>query len=100
MNRNTRRHHYLVTYDISDDRKRTEVFETCRDFGNHVQYSVFLCELDRREMVTLREQVRGTIQHTTDQVLFVDLGPATQPILEHLEVLGKPYSPPERSFVI
>jgi CRISPR-associated protein Cas2 len=100
MTRTTNRHHFLVSYDIADDARRTEVFETCKDFGNHVQYSVFLCELDRREVITLRELLREMIQHDADQVLMVDLGPATNPVLEQMEVLGQPYSPPGRGFVV
>lgn len=100
MSRATNRHHVLVAYDVSDDRRRTEVFETCRDFGNHVQYSVFLCELDAREVVTLRELLRGMIDHGTDQIMMVDLGPATHSVLEQMEVLGQPYSPPGRRFVV
>ncbi len=83
MTRTTNRHHFLVSYDIADDARRTEVFETCKDFGNHVQYSVFLCELDRREVITLRELLREMIQH-----------------VEQMEVLGQPYSPPGRGFVV
>ena len=100
MNRATNRNHVLVSYDISDDKTRTHVFETCKDFGNHVQYSVFLCELDRRELAILRELVRGIINQGTDQVMFVDLGPATHAVLDHMHVVGRPYSPPGRSFVV
>ncbi|HUT57607.1 MAG TPA: CRISPR-associated endonuclease Cas2, partial [Phycisphaerae bacterium] len=39
------RRRYLVTYDISDDKRRDLVFKTLRDRGDHVQFSVFLCEL-------------------------------------------------------
>lgn len=100
MTRSTRRNHFLVAYDIADDRRRTDVFQTCRDYGNHVQYSVFLCELDRREVVELREMLREIIQHGEDQVMIVDLGPATHPVLDQMEVLGQPYTPPGRRFVV
>lgn len=100
MSRFTKRNHFLVSYDIADDQRRTSVFGTCKDFGNHVQYSVFLCELDRREMLTLRELLRELIHDGEDQVLIVDLGPATNPVLEQMEVLGQPYAPPGRRFVV
>lgn len=100
MSRYTKRNHYLVSYDIADDARRTSVFETCKDFGNHVQYSVFLCELDERELIVLREMLRERIHHVEDQVLIVHLGPATSPVLEQLDVLGQPYSPPGRRFVV
>jgi CRISPR-associated protein Cas2 len=100
MSRHTQRDHFLVAYDISDDKRRTEVFHVCRDFGNHVQYSVFLCELDAKEVIQMRETLRGLIQHGEDQVMIVDLGPATRPVLEQMEVLGQPYAPPGRRFVV
>jgi len=100
MSRMTSRNHYLVSYDIADDGRRASVFETCKDFGNHVQYSVFLCELDRREVITLRELLRDLIHHDEDQVMLVDLGPASNPVLEQMEVLGQPYAPPGRRFVV
>ncbi len=100
MSRVTRRNHFLVSYDIADDKRRTEVFETCKDYGNHVQYSVFLCELDRREITTLRELLRQIIHHGEDQVLLVELGPATHSVLDQMDVLGQPYSPPGRTFVV
>jgi len=100
MSRVTNRNHFLVSYDIADDKRRTDVFETCKDFGNHVQYSVFLCELDRREVVTLRELLRELIHGDEDQVLIIDLGPATHAVLDQMEVLGQPYDSPVRRFVI
>lgn len=100
MTRLTRRNHFLVAYDIADDARRAQVLRTCRDFGNHVQYSVFLCELNLREMVTLRELLRRLIQHAEDQVIILDLGPATHSVREQMEVLGQPYSPPGRRFVV
>jgi len=100
MTRETKRSHFLVSYDIADDGRRNKVFETCKDFGNHVQYSVFLCELDPREFVLLREELRGHIHLREDQVMMVDLGPATREVLAHMQVLGQPYSPPGRQFVV
>ena len=100
MSRATQRDHFLVAYDIADDTRRTAVFHTCRDFGNHVQYSVFLCELDAREVVVLREKLREIIHHGEDQVMIVSLGPATHPVIEQMEVLGQPWSPPGRRFVV
>lgn len=100
MTRFTRRRHVLVSYDIADDSRRDGVLKTCKDFGNHVQYSVFLCELDRRETVVLRERLREIIHAGEDQVLMVDLGPATHAVLDQMDVLGQAYSPPGRSFVV
>ena len=100
MTRITNRRHHLVAYDISDDTRRNGIFKTLKDFGNHIQYSVFLCELDRSELVQLRERLRDFIDASTDQVMFLDLGPAVHEIGDQLDVIGQPYSPPGRRFVV
>lgn len=94
------RRHYVVTYDISDDKRRTKVFKTLFDYGDHAQYSVFFCELNDRELVRLRAKLREAINSNEDQVLLVDLGRASRPLDTGLEVIGKAFSPPIRTVVI
>ena len=36
---------YLICYDISDDKRLRKVFQTMRGYGDHLQYSVFECQL-------------------------------------------------------
>ena len=66
---------YIVCYDICDDKRLRRVFKTLRGWGDHLQYSVFRCELTHRELVELRAELGAIIHHTEDQVLFVDVGP-------------------------
>lgn len=92
--------HYVVSYDISDDKRRNEVFKTLYSYGNHAQYSVFFCELNAVELVRLRSSLRKSINHQEDQVMIIDLGSNNQPLETGLEVLGRPYRPPVRSLVV
>lgn len=94
------RRHYLVTYDIADDRRRNDVFKTLTGFGDHAQYSVFFCELDGRELAQLRGRLRVIVNHAEDQVMIVDLGRAVRPLDEGLQVIGRGYDPPVRTIVI
>lgn len=94
------RRHYVITYDISDDKRRNNVFRTLNGAGDHAQYSVFFCELNQRELVQLRSKLRSAINNTQDQVLIVDLGQSTRPLETGLEVLGKGYEPSVRTIVI
>jgi len=68
------RRHYLVSYDIADDKRRTRVFKALCDNGDHVQYSVFFCELSSTELVQLRMELDEAINHRQDQVIVLDLG--------------------------
>jgi CRISPR-associated protein Cas2 len=92
--------HYVVSYDISDDRRRNEVFKTLYGFGNHAQYSVFFCELNEVELVRLRSSLRASINHDEDQVMIIDLGPNTTPLEDGLEVIGRGYRPPGKTLVV
>jgi len=91
---------YVVTYDISDDRRRDKVFKTLQGFGDHTQYSVFVCDLNESELVRLRVRLRPWINGAEDQVLIVELGRATRARDVSIEAIGKPYEPPVRSIVI
>ena len=94
------RRHYLVSYDVSDDRRRTKIFKTLHGFGDHAQYSVFFCELSDQELVQLRTKLRSAIHHKEDQILIVDLGATARPLEEGLEVLGRGYQPATRVVVV
>ena len=94
------RRHYVVTYDIADDRRRNAVFKTLNGAGDHAQYSVFFCELNERELIQLRSRLRQAIHHREDQVMIVDLGKAVRPLETGLQILGRGYAPPVRSIVI
>ena len=47
------RNRYLVAYDVSDDKRRTGIFKTLMGNGDHVQFSVFLCDLSDLELARL-----------------------------------------------
>ena len=83
---------FLVCYDISDDKRLRKVFQTMRGFGDHLQYSVFECQLTPTDVVRLRTELSALIHHDHDQVLFVDLGPAEGRGDRVITALGKPYT--------
>lgn len=94
------RRHYLISYDVSDDKRRTKLFKLLEGEGDHVQYSVFFCELNATELAVVRAAVTEIIHDREDQVLILDLGPDSRPLDEGLEVLGTPYDPLTRTLVV
>ena len=83
---------YLVCYDICDDKRLRKVFQVMRSFGDHLQYSVFECQLTPTDVVRLRAELAKIIHHEEDQVLFVDLGPSEGRGDRVITALGKPYT--------
>ena len=84
---------YLICYDICDDKRLRKVFQTMRGYGDHLQYSVFECQLTRADLARCRHLLSAIIDHREDQVLFVDLGPTEGRGDRVITALGKPYSP-------
>lgn len=83
---------YLVCYDIADEKRLRKVFKTMRGWGDHIQFSVFECQLTPADLVKLRAELAGLIHHTEDQVLFVLLGPAEGRGERVITAMGIPYT--------
>jgi CRISPR-associated protein Cas2 len=79
----------IVTYDICNPRRLRRVFKTMRGFGQHLQLSVFLCQLTEVERFDMIDALNAEILATEDQVLIVDLGPTTGHVAK-IEALGLP----------
>ena len=85
------RNTYVVCYDICEPKRLRKVFQTMRAWGDHLQYSVFECQLTRTDLARLRSTLANVINHKEDQVLFVDLGPSEGRGDRVISALGKPY---------
>jgi len=83
---------YLICYDVTDDKRLRRVFKTCRNFGDHLQYSVFECDLNPAEKIELEEALSKIINHIDDQVLFIVLGSAEGRGDRVITALGLPYT--------
>lgn len=94
------RRRYLIAYDVADNKRRDTLFRLLRDHGDHAQFSVFFCDLNDRELARLRTILHDKIHHGEDQVMVLDLGSAASPLVERLEVIGKPHRPPTSAFVV
>jgi len=54
---------YLVCYDISDDKRLRKVFKAMRNYGDHLQYSVFECQMTSTDLVRCRAELAEIIHH-------------------------------------
>ncbi len=87
------RNTFLVCYDICDDKRLRKVFHTMRDFGDHLQYSVFECQFNPADLARCRAALGDIIKASEDQVLFIDLGPTEGRGERVISALGKTYAP-------
>ena len=91
---------YIVTYDVCDPKRLRKVFKVLSGYGDHLQLSVFRCELSARELLEMRVKLSRAIHHDHDQILFVDIGPIDGRGAGSITALGVSYVPPERRVVV
>lgn len=91
---------FLVCYDVCNDKRLRRVYKTMRGYGDHLQLSVFRCELSARERAEMLAALGPIIDHDQDQVLIVDIGPADGRAGFVFEAIGRPYTAPERLAIV
>jgi len=85
------RQRFLVTYDVCEPARLRKVFKVMKGFGRHVQYSVFICDLNELGLAQMKAQLLGVIEPAEDQVLLVDVGPTDGRGIGVFQSLGRPY---------
>jgi len=90
---------YIVTYDISDQKRWRAVFKLLHGYGDWLQLSVFQCRLSRRRHAELVATLDELIHHADDHVLLLDLGLANA-VTPRVVSLGKEFNPVERVPII
>lgn len=83
---------YLITYDVCDPKRLRKIFKCLRGWGDHLQYSVFECQLTDADLLRCKAEIADILHHGHDQVLVIDLGPAASRSETLVESIGKPYS--------
>ncbi|GLI52591.1 MULTISPECIES: CRISPR-associated endonuclease Cas2 [Thermodesulfovibrio] len=58
----------VVSYDISDDKKRKKVAELLKDYGIRVQYSVFECNIDQKYLKQMINEILPYIDEKQDSL--------------------------------
>ncbi|MFZ4984434.1 MAG: CRISPR-associated endonuclease Cas2 [Blastocatellia bacterium] len=80
---------YIVTYDISDQKRLRRVFRTMKGYGDPLQYSVFQCDLSASERILMVEALSAIINQREDQVMLINIGPAENRGRQSVETLGR-----------
>ena len=72
---------YLVSYDIPDDKRRTKLAKSIKDFGDRVQYSVFECNLDSVLLDEMTSRIEEIVDPVEDSVRIYTLCAACERII-------------------
>lgn len=92
-------HLYVVTYDISDQKRWRRVFKIMQGYGEWLQLSVFQCRLTPTRHAELIALLDGVIHHSEDHIVLLDIGPA-EGVDPRVVSLGKTFEAVEHEPVI
>lgn len=64
---------YAISYDVRDDRRRTDVARILKDYGCRVQYSVFEANLEPLQLGRLKERMERVLDTREDSLRIYPL---------------------------
>jgi CRISPR-associated protein Cas2 len=92
-------HLYVISYDISDQKRWRRVFRIMKGYGEWLQLSVFQCRLSRTRVLQLEAALKEAMNQAEDHVLILNIGPADA-VAPQVRSLGKLFQPVVREAVI
>lgn len=60
----------VVSYDISEDKRRTKIHKVLKSYGQWMQLSVFECDLTATQYAKLRSRLAKLIKPERDSIRF------------------------------
>jgi CRISPR-associated protein Cas2 len=60
----------VITYDISEDKRRTKIHKVLKSYGQWMQFSVFECNLTETQYARLRLRLGKLIKPDQDSIRF------------------------------
>jgi CRISPR-associated protein Cas2 len=76
--------HIVITYDISNDKRRTKIHKVLSSYGQWMQFSVFECSLSETEYTRLRHRLNRLIKQEEDSIRFYFLCACCQQKVERI----------------
>lgn len=69
-------------------------------YGDGIQYSIFMCELNSKELVYMKEDLLDIANLKEDRILIINLGPESKNTTKFITSLGVPLAKRDATIVI
>ena len=81
---------WVISYDITDDKRRRKLSKLLSEYGTRVQFSIFECDISAHEQRVLSQSTRSLLDRRVDKLRWyplcnsclvhaVDIGTGIQP---------------------
>jgi CRISPR-associated protein Cas2 len=79
----------VVSYDIEDNKRRSKVCNELKNYGEHIQYSVFECDISQIQIKKLQTDLKKIINQRQDSIRYYFL---CQKCLDKVSIQGRKFS--------
>jgi len=91
---------YLLAYDIRKPKRLRRVHQVALTYGQPLQYSVFVCDLTKVELIGLKGALLEEMKTDEDSIGIFDLGPPDGRGVKCIEFLGTRRALPQNEAMI
>ncbi|MEO0091515.1 MAG: CRISPR-associated endonuclease Cas2 [candidate division WOR-3 bacterium] len=63
----------LISYDVTDNKRRNKICNTLKNYGKRVQFSVFECLLENKDLMRLKTRLLKLIKEDEDKLRIYQL---------------------------
>lgn len=60
----------IITYDVTDDKRREKIATQLKNYGQRVQKSVFECYLEKEQLIELKEKLEKIMDFAEDNIRY------------------------------
>ena len=82
------RERYFVCYDVRDPERLMHTHRVMKGYGEPVQYSVFMCDLNDGEIIMMKQDVCEQLNLSEDRLLVINTG-SVEKSDSRVEVMGQ-----------
>ena len=68
------RNRYVVCYDVRESQRLAQTYKVMCGYGDHMQYSVFICDLNDSEIIMMRADLEEVMNTKEDSLMIANVG--------------------------
>lgn len=81
------RNRYFVCYDVRDSQRLAQTYKKMKGYGDPIQYSVFMCDLNDKEIIFMKEDLGTILNLAEDRLVIINTG-SSDNSMKNVETMG------------
>lgn len=77
----------IISYDITSDKRRRKIAKILEGYGYRVQYSVFECDITKKQLTELKTRLRPLVNTKSNE--SIRIYPLHSDTVNKIHILGK-----------